>query len=64
MARILTRLTIFLISTNACTPHIINLVWGKNNDARLALGGPCGDLSLICWHLLALSKIAINTIYI
>ena len=64
MARILSRLMIPLIGANACTPHIINLVWGENEDARLALGGPCGDLSLICRHLLTLSKIVINTIYI
>jgi hypothetical protein len=64
MARILSRLMIPLIGANACTLHIINLVWGENEDARLALGGPCGDLSLICRHLLTLSKIVINTIYI
>jgi hypothetical protein len=55
---------ILLIGADACTPHIINSVWGKNDDARLALGGPRGDLSLIRRHLLSLSKIAINTIYI
>ena len=64
MARLLARLTILLIGANACTPHIINLVWGENEDARLALGGPRGDLSLIRRRLLSLSKIAINTIYI
>jgi hypothetical protein len=55
---------ILLIGTDACIPNIINSVWGENNDASLALGGPHGNLSLIRWHLLALSKIAINTIYI
>jgi hypothetical protein len=64
MARILTHLTILLIHTNACTPCIISSVWGECDDACLALGGPHGDLSLIRWQLLALSKIAINTIYI
>ena len=64
MTRILARLTILLIGADACTPHIINSVWGENEDARLALGGPCGNLSLICRRLLSLSKIAINTIYI
>jgi hypothetical protein len=38
MAKILARLTILLISAEACTSHIINSVWGKNDDARLALG--------------------------
>jgi hypothetical protein len=33
MARILARLTILLIGANAYTPHIINSVWGKNEDA-------------------------------
>jgi hypothetical protein len=64
MAKILARLTILLISADACTPHIINSVWGKNDDARLTLGGPRGDLSLIRRRLLSLSKITINTIYI
>jgi hypothetical protein len=64
MEKMLACLTILLIGTDACTPHIMNLVWGKNNDARHALGGPRGDLSLIRRRFLVLSKIAINTIYI
>ncbi len=54
MARILAWLTILLIGANACTPHIINLLWSENEDARLALGGPRGDLSLIRRQLLSL----------
>ena len=38
MAKMLARLTILLIGADACTSHIINSVWGKNDDARLALG--------------------------
>ncbi len=64
MARILAHLTILLIGTNACTPHIVSSVWGENNDVCFALGGPRGNLSLICWRLLALSKIVIYTTYI
>ena len=63
MARILARLTILLIGADACTPHIINSVWGENEDAQLALDEPHGDLSLIRRRLLSLSKIAINTKY-
>ena len=37
---------------------------GEDDDARLALGGPHGDLSLIRRHLLTLSKAAINTVHI
>ncbi len=29
IAKILARLTLLLIDANACTPHIINKVWGK-----------------------------------
>ena len=47
MATIFARLTLLLIGADACTPHIINSVWGEDDDARLALGGPRGDLSLI-----------------
>jgi len=63
MARILARFTLLLVGTDACTPHIFNSVWGEDNEARVALGGPRGDLLLIRRRVLALSKIAINTIY-
>ncbi len=48
MACILARLTLLLVGADACTPHIINSVLGADADARLALGGPRGDLSLVC----------------
>jgi hypothetical protein len=40
MASILARITLLLIGADACTPHIINQVWGADKAARLALGGP------------------------
>jgi hypothetical protein len=40
MATILTHITLLLVRADACTPHIINSVWGEDEDARLALGGP------------------------
>jgi hypothetical protein len=64
MARILARFTLLLIGTDACTPHITKSVWGSNDDAHMALGGPRGDLTLIRRRVVTLSKIAINTIYI
>jgi len=64
IVRIFVRLTLLLIGADACTPHIINSVWGEDDDARLALGGPPGDLSLIRRCLLTLSKVAINTVHI
>jgi hypothetical protein len=64
MARILARLTLLLTRADACTPNIINSVWGDNKNACLALGGPQGDLSLIRRKILALSKVAINMIHI
>ena len=64
MATIFTHLTLLLVGADACTPHIINSVWGEDDDARLALGGPRGDLSLIRCRLLTLSKVAINTVHI
>jgi hypothetical protein len=64
MARILARLTLLLIGTDAYTPHIIDSVWGEDANARLALEGPRGDLSLVRQRLLTLSKVAINTVYI
>jgi hypothetical protein len=64
MATIFACLTLLLIGAEACTPHIINSVWGKDEDARLAQGGPRGDVSLIRRRLLTLSKVAINTFHI
>ena len=64
MACILARLTLLLTGADACTPHIINSVWGDDKNARLALGGPQGDLSLICRKIITLSKVAINMVHI
>jgi hypothetical protein len=64
MACILARLTLLLTGADACTPHIINSVWGDNKNVRLALGGPQGDLSLIRRKILTLSKVAINMVHI
>ena len=64
MAKILVHLTLLLVGTNACTPHIIDSVWGQDKEACLALGRPRGDLSLICPCILTLSKVAINTVHI
>ena len=47
MATIFACLTLLLVGANACTPHIINSVWGEDDDERLVLGGPRGNLSLI-----------------
>ena len=63
MTKKLVRLTLLLVGANDCTPCIINWVWGKDDEAQLALGGPCRDLSLILHLLLTLSKVAINTIH-
>jgi hypothetical protein len=64
MSTIFARLTLLLVGADACTPHIINSVLGEDDDTRLALGGPHGDLSLIWRRLLTLSKLAINTVHI
>ena len=56
MARTLVRLTLLLTGADACTPHIIDAVWGKDQAARLALGGPRGNLSLIRQKILTLSN--------
>jgi hypothetical protein len=65
MATIFACLTLLLVGADACTPHIINSVWGEDDDdAQLALGGRRGDLSLIQRRLLTLSKVAINTVHI
>ncbi len=60
MAHILARLTLLLTRADACTPHMINSVWGDDKNARQ----PRGDLSLIRRKILTLSKVAINMVHI
>ena len=57
-------ITMLLIDTNACTPHIVHNIWVSNNAARLALCGPHGDLSVIHRWILTHQKVAVNTVYI
>ena len=64
MARTLARLTLLLTGADGCTPHIINSVWGADENACITLGGPRGDLSLTRWKILTLSKVAMNLIHI
>ena len=40
LAIILAQITLLLVCTDACTPHIVNKVWGEDEAARLALRGP------------------------
>jgi hypothetical protein len=64
MAQTLARLTLLLTGTDACTPYIVDSVWGKDEAACLALGGPHGDLSLIRRKILTLSNVAMNMVHI
>jgi hypothetical protein len=41
MATIFTRITLLLVGADACTPHIINSVWGEDDDARIAHVATC-----------------------
>ena len=64
MARTLARIALLLTGAEACTPRIVASVWGEDEAACLALGGPQGDLSLIRRKLLTLSKVAMNMVHI
>jgi hypothetical protein len=64
MARTLACLTLLLTGADTCTPYIVDSVWGKDEVACLALGGPRGDLSLIRRKILTLSKVAMNMVHI
>ena len=64
MARTLARLTLLLTGADACMPYIVDSVWGKDEAACLALGGPRSNLSLIRWKILTLSKVAMNMVHI
>ena len=39
-------------------------MWGEDDNAQFALGGPRGDLTLIRRKVLSLFKVAINAVYI
>ncbi len=56
--------TLLLLDSDALTLSIIQRVWGANDTIRTTLGGPRGDLALICQRLILLSKIAINTYHL
>jgi hypothetical protein len=64
MGKILARITLLLVGADACTPRIINKVWGADNAVQLVLGGPRGNLSLVRCRILTHQKVAINTFYI
>jgi hypothetical protein len=64
MAQTLARLTLLLTDADACMPYIVDSVWGEDEAACLALGGPRGNLSLIRWKILTLSKVAMNMVHI
>jgi hypothetical protein len=64
LAQALARCTLLLIGADALTPSIIECVWGANKIIRRNLGGPRGDLALICRCLISLSAVAINTFHL
>jgi hypothetical protein len=64
MAKILARITPLLFGADACTPCIINKVWGADSATQLVLERPRGSLSLVRCRILTYQKVAINTFYI
>ena len=64
LARILARFSILLLGADALTPTIVNQVWGQNEVACKNLGGPRGNLVLICHQLISLACIDNNTYHL
>ncbi len=64
IVKILTRLKVLLVGADAYTPYVINKVWGEDDTVRQALGGPRGNISLICRRIPTHQKVAINTVHI
>jgi hypothetical protein len=58
LARILARFSILLLGVDALTPTIVDQVWGQNRVVCKKLGGPCGNLALICRQLISLACVA------
>ncbi len=52
LAFILARFPVLLLGVDTLTPVTIKQVWGQNKVARRNLGGPRGDLALICCRLI------------
>ena len=50
MATIFTRITLLLVGADACTLHIINSVWGEDDDARLAHVATCPSFDVTYSH--------------
>jgi hypothetical protein len=56
--------TLVLTGSDILNPSIIQRIWEANNTIWKTLGEPRGDLALIQWRLVLLSKIAINTYHL
>jgi hypothetical protein len=55
---------LLLLGADALTPKIVARVWGENDVVRQNLGGPRGDLALICRQLISLAFVANNTFHL
>jgi hypothetical protein len=63
LACILARFSLLMLGTDALTP-IVEHVWGQDNVVRQQLGGPRGNLAIICRHLILLACVANNTFHL
>jgi hypothetical protein len=56
--------SLLMLGADALTPTIIEQVWGQVNVVRHNLGGPKGDLDIICHCLILLAWVANNTFHL
>jgi hypothetical protein len=64
LARRLARFSLLLMGADVITPNIVARVWGENNVVRRNLGGPRGDLAIICRRLVSLASMANNIFHL
>ena len=63
LAHILARFSLLMLGADALTPAIVERMWGQEHVVHQQLGGPKGNLAIICLCLISLACVANNTFH-
>jgi hypothetical protein len=64
LACILARFSLLMLGADALPPAIIERMWGQDEVVRRQLGGPRGDLAIICRRLVSLACVTNNAFHL
>ncbi len=64
LACILAHFSLLMLGADALTPVIIEHVWGQDDIVCQNLGGPRGDLAIICCRLISLACVVNNAFHL